>query len=399
MMRKLPLLLMVCAALVLLLSFGIRQSFGLFLEPMTVGLGWNRTVFALAIALQNLAWGISQPLFGALADRFGIVRALLLGAALYIAGLFIMAISGTPAGLYLGAGLLIGFGVSGTSFSLVLAAVARAVPPERSSLALGLVSAGGSFGQFAMPLFSQGLIGGVGWYAALLILAVAAGLMVPFAFGLARADKTAAPTASAQSLGDALREASGHRGYWLLNAGFFVCGFHVAFVATHLPAYLLNLNFAPMLGAWALAAIGLFNIIGTFVAGFLGGRHRKKYVLSGLYLGRSAVFMLFLFMPPSPAWVLMASAAIGLLWLGTVPLTGGIVRQIFGPRYMATLFSIVMLSHQIGAFFGAWVGGYVFDITGSYDLAWKIAIVLGIMSAALHLPIADRALRVEPEPA
>jgi MFS family permease len=383
----------------LLLSFGIRQSFGLFLEPMTVGLGWNRTVFALAIALQNLAWGISQPLFGAFADRFGVVRALLLGAALYIAGLFTMALSGTPAGLYLGAGVLIGFGVSGTSFSLVLAAVARAAPPERRSLALGLVSAGGSFGQFAMPLFSQGLIGGVGWYTALLILAVCAGLMVPFAFGLARADKVSQPATSTQSLGDALREAGGHRGYWLLNAGFFVCGFHVAFVATHLPAYLANLNFVPMLGAWALATIGLFNIIGTFVAGFLGGRHRKKYVLSGLYLGRSAVFVLFLLMPPSPVWVLVASAAIGLLWLGTVPLTGGLVGQIFGPRYMATLFSIVMLSHQVGAFFGAWIGGYVFDITGSYDIAWKMAIVLGIMSAALHLPITDQALRVEHEPA
>jgi MFS family permease len=398
-MRRLPLLLIVCAAVVLLLSFGIRQSFGLFLEPMTAGLGWNRTVFALAIALQNLAWGVSQPLFGALADRFGIVRALLLGAGLYIAGLLTMALSGTPGGLYLGAGLLIGFGVSGTSFSLVLAAVARAAPPERSSLALGLVSAGGSFGQFAMPLCSQGLIGGVGWLAALLILAVCAGLMVPFAFGLARADKAGESAPSTQSLGNALREAGGHRGYWLLNAGFFVCGFHVAFVATHLPAYLLNLNLAPMLGAWALATIGLFNIIGTFVAGFLGGRHRKKYVLSGLYLSRSLVFVLFLMIPASPAWVLVASAAIGLLWLGTVPLTGGLVGQIFGPRYMATLFSIVMLSHQIGAFCGAWIGGYVFDVTGSYDIAWKIAIALGIMSAALHLPIADEALRIEHEPA
>lgn len=398
-MRRLPLLLIVCAALVLLLSFGIRQSFGLFLEPMSAGLGWNRTVFALAIALQNLAWGVSQPLFGALADRFGIVRALLLGASLYVAGLLIMALSGTPAGLYLGAGLLIGFGVSGTSFSLVLAAVARAAPPERISLALGLVSAGGSFGQFAMPLFSQGLIDGFGWLTALLILAVCTGLMVPFAFGLTRAEKAGEPATSTQSLGDALREAGGHRGYWLLNAGFFVCGFHVAFVATHLPAYLLNLHFAPMLGAWALATIGLFNIIGTFVAGFLGGRHRKKYVLSGLYFSRSLVFVLFLMMPPSPAWVLVASAAIGMLWLGTVPLTGGLVGQIFGPRYMATLFSIVMLSHQIGAFCGAWIGGYIFDTTASYDIAWKIAIALGIMSAALHLPITDEALRVEGKPA
>ncbi|MDX1487625.1 MAG: MFS transporter [Acidiferrobacterales bacterium] len=398
-MRRIPLVLIVCAAVTLLLSFGIRQSFGLFLEPMTTSLGVSRTAFALAIAIQNLLWGLSQPLFGALADRFGVVRALLLGGALYIAGLLIMALSGSEAGLYLGAGLLIGLGVSGTSFSLVLAAVARATVPERRSLALGLVSAGGSFGQFAIPLLSQGLIDGNGWLVGLLILAACAGLMVPCAFGLARADAGHEQTASTQSLGQALREAARHNGYWLLNAGFFVCGFHVAFIATHLPAYLASLDFGAMLGAWALATIGLFNIIGTFVAGFLGGRHRKKNVLSGLYLARSLVFTLFLLVPPSQLSILLTSAAMGLLWLGTVPLTGGLVGEIFGPRYMATLFSIVMMSHQIGAFFGAWIGGYVFDLTGSYDIAWQIAIVLGVLSAALHLPIPDRPLRFEHESA
>jgi MFS family permease len=398
-MRRIPFVLIVCAAAILLLSFGIRQSFGLFLEPMTTSLGASRTTFALAIAIQNLLWGLSQPLFGALADRFGIVRALLLGGALYIAGLLIMALSGSEAGLYLGAGLLIGLGVSGTSFSLVLAAVARATVPERRSLALGLVSAGGSFGQFAIPLLSQGLIDGTGWLVGLLILAACAGLMVPCAFGLARADVGHEQTAGTQSLGQALREAARHNGYWLLNAGFFVCGFHVAFIATHLPAYLGSLDFGAMLGAWALATIGLFNIIGTFVAGFLGGRHRKKNVLSGLYLARSLVFTLFLLIPPSQLSVLLTSAAMGLLWLGTVPLTGGLVGEIFGPRYMATLFSIVMMSHQFGAFFGAWIGGYVFDLTGSYDIAWQIAIVLGVVSAALHLPIPDRPLRLEHESA
>ncbi|NIO40875.1 MAG: MFS transporter [Burkholderiales bacterium] len=396
-MRRISFVLVVCAAAILLLSFGIRQSFGLFLEPITTSLGVSRTSFALAIAIQNLLWGLSQPLLGVLADRFGIVRALLLGGVLYIAGLLIMALSGSEAGLYLGAGLFIGLGVSGTSFSLVLAAVARATAPERRSLALGLVSAGGTFGQFAMPIFSQALIDGTGWLVGLLVLAGCAGLMVPCAFGLARADAGREQTPGTQSLGDALREAAGHNGYWLLNAGFFVCGFHVAFIATHLPAYLTSLEFGSMLGAWALATIGLFNIVGALVAGFLGGRHRKKNVLSGLYFARSLVFTLFLLVPPSQFSVLLASAAIGLLWLGTVPLTGGLVGEIFGPRYMATLFSIVMMSHQIGAFFGAWIGGLVFDLTGSYDIAWQIAIVLGVAAAALHLPIRDRPLRLEIE--
>lgn len=392
-MRRLPVLLLGAAAIILLLSFGIRQSFGLFLEPMTDELDWSRSVFAFAIALQNLLWGLSQPAFGAFADRFGIVRTLLLGSVLYIAGLLIMALSGSPNGLYLGAGLLVGFGISGTSFSLVLAAVARAVPPERVSLALGLVTAGGSFGQFAAPLFVQGLINHLGWLTALLVLSACAGVMIPFAFGFRRADRAVQHSISTQRLSEALREAIAHRGYRLLNAGFFVCGFHVAFIATHLPAYLIGLSFAPMLGAWALATIGFFNIIGSFAAGFLGGRYRKKLVLSGLYFCRSMVFALFLIVPASQLSVLVASAAIGLLWLGTVPLTGGIVGQIFGPRYMATLFSIVMMSHQLGAFFGAWIGGYIFDVTGSYQSAWLIAIVLGFISAALHLPIADKPLR------
>lgn len=391
--------LILCAATILLLSFGTRQSFGLFLDPMTEALGLSRTTFALAVALQNLLWGLSQPLFGALADRFGIVRVLVVGAVCYVAGLLIMA--GVPGalGLHMGAGLLVGLGTSATSFSLVLAAVTRAAPAPQRSLALGLVSAGGSFGQFAIPLFAQGLISGLGWFGALLVLALAAAVMVPCAFGLAQADRSVVQGAESQTLGQALREAGAHQGYWLLNSGFFVCGFHVAFIATHLPSYLLHLNFAPMIGAWALAVIGLFNILGTFLFGALGGRYRKKLVLSALYFSRSVVFVLFLTMPPSELTVLAAAAAIGLLWLGTVPLTGGLVGQIFGPRYMATLFSIVMMSHQLGAFFGAWVGGYVFDLTGSYDIAWQIAIVLGLASAALHLPITDRPLRAATEPA
>lgn len=398
-MSRLRLTLIFCAVIILLLSFGIRQSFGLFLDPMTNALGVSRTTFALAVAMQNLLWGVSQPLFGMLADRFGVVRVLSIGAFCYVGGLLIMA--GVPGafGLHFGAGLLVGLGVSATSFSLVLSAVARAAPPERLSLALGLVSAGGSFGQFAMPLFAQGLISGFDWFVALLVLAGCAAVMVPCAFGLAQADETVRDSGDTQTLGGALREAGTHNGYWLLNAGFFVCGFHVAFIATHLPSYLKQLNFEPMMGAWSLATIGLFNILGTFVFGYLGGRFRKKRVLSALYFSRSVVFVLFLVAPPNEVFVLVASAAIGLLWLGTVPLTGGLVGQIFGPRYMATLFSIVMMSHQVGAFFGAWIGGYVFDLTASYGLAWQIAIALGLASAVLHLPIADRPLRPVPEPA
>ena len=397
-MHKLPVPLLVCAALILAVSFGVRQSFGLFLEPMTSEFGWNVGVFAFAVALQNLLWGLSQPLFGVLADRVGVVRTALLGALLYLLGLLVMAYGGTPGSLYFGTGFLVGFGVSGTSFSLILAAVARSTVAERRSLALGIVSAGGSLGQVVMPLVAQGMVGSFGWLAGMLVFCVFAGMMMPLAFGMARADRVTHGGAQA-SLGDAVREAAAHRGYWLLNAGFFVCGFHVAFIATHLPGYLATLDFNPSLAAWALATIGLFNVVGSFAAGILGGTHRKKYVLSWIYLLRSIVFAAFLIAPMTEITVVLLAACIGVLWLSTVPLTGGLVGQIFGPRYMATLFGVVMMSHQLGGFFGAWVGGYVFDLTGSYDTAWVFATALGLASAALHVPIADRPLRAECAPA
>jgi MFS family permease len=384
--------------MILAVSFGVRQSFGLFLEPMTSAFQWSVGAFAFAVALQNLLWGLTQPIFGALADRYGVVRTIILGSALYLLGLLLMAYGSSPGTLYLGTGLLVGFGVSGTSFSLILAAVARSTTVERRSLALGIVSAGGSLGQVVMPLIAQGMIDSYGWLAAMLVFCVFAGMMMPLAFGLARADRVT-QGASQASLGEAVREAVGHRGYWLLNAGFFVCGFHVAFIATHLPGYLASLAFTPKLAAWSLATIGLFNVLGSFAAGILGGTHRKKYVLSWIYLLRSVVFALFLVAPMSELTVLALCACMGLLWLSTVPLTGGLVGQIFGPRYMATLFGVVMMSHQLGGFFGAWVGGYVFDITGSYDAAWIFAVALGLASAALHLPIADRPLRAECAPA
>ena len=366
---------------------------------MTEAFGWNHGVFALAVAIQNLTWGLSQPLFGALADRYGIVRVLVLGGALYVAGLVIMALGETPATLHLGGGLLVGMGTGGTGFSMVLAATARLVAPERRSMVLGLVSAGGSFGQFLMPLLAHGLIAALGWLPALLVLSVVVGAMMPLAFGLVRADRLPTPAGGGQNLRAALAEAAGHRGYRLLNAGFFVCGFHVAYIGTHLPGYLTSLRFEASLAAWALALIGLFNVAGSLVAGYLGDRLRKKVLLSSLYLLRAAVMAGFLVVPPSQAAVLVFSATIGLLWLGTVPLTGGLVGQIFGPRYMATLFGIVTLSHQIGAFFGAWIGGVVFDWTGSYDVAWLMAIGLGVAAAALHLPIADAPLRTDEAPA
>lgn len=393
---RLPVLILVCGGGILGLSMGIRQTFGLFLEPMTLDLGIGRGGFALAIAVQNLVWGVLTPFFGLVADRYGTGRCLVFGGLVYTLGMLIMALGKSVFGLHLGAGILIGIGVSASGFPLILAAVARAVAPARRSMALGLAAAGGSLGQFLLLPLAQVMIGGLGWAGALLVLAGLSALIVPLAAGLV--GKTARPAGetvgetAAQSLAGALTEARRHRGYHLLNAGFFVCGFHVAFIATHFPAYINSFGLAPLVGATALGLIGFFNIFGGLLAGYLGGRFRKKYLLSGLYLARAVIIALFLVAPKSQATVWIFSAGFGLLWLSTVPLTSGLVGDIFGPRYMATLFGVVMFSHQIGAFFGAWLGGLSYDMTGSYDAVWIMAIVLGVTAALLHWPIADTAL-------
>jgi predicted MFS family arabinose efflux permease len=362
---RLPIVVLICGGAVLGLNMGIRQTFGLFLEPMTTDLGIGRGSYSLAIAIQNLLWGVMTPFFGVFADRYGTGRALAFGGIVYAAGILIMALGDSLFALHLGAGIMVGLAVSASGFPLVLAAVARAFPAERRSIALGIASAGGSAGQFLLLPLSQALIGGLGWVNALLILAALAFLIVPLAAALA--GKPAALSIGAQSLSGAVGEARRHRGYLLLNAGFFVCGFHVAFMATHLPAYITTLGFDPFVGATALALIGFFNIIGGLLAGFLGGRYRKKYLLSGIYLARAVAIILFMAAPKSELAVWLFSGSFGFLWLSTVPLTSGLVGDIFGARYLATLFGIVMFSHQIGSFFGAWLGGISYDLTGSYD--------------------------------
>jgi predicted MFS family arabinose efflux permease len=381
----------VSAGIILGLSMGLRQSFGLFLAPMTQALHIGRGDFALTVAIQNLLWGVTTPFVGALADRYGTGRFLAAGGLVYAAGLFVMAYGDSLLWLHVGSGILVGLGVSAAGFSLALAAVARSVPPEKRSLMLGLASAGGSAGQFLLLPGSQGLIDAFGWQNALLVLGLLALLILPLSTVLV--GKPRAVAGHQQSLGQALREAFGHSGFRLLTLGFFVCGFHVAFVATHLPGYIVTCNLDPLVGATALGIIGFFNIIGGLLAGWLGGRYPKKYLLSSIYLGRAIIIALFLLGPKTEWTVWIFSAVFGFLWLSTVPLTSGLVAEIFGPRYMATLVSIVMLGHQIGAFFGAWLGGETYDATGSYDLVWYMAIGLGVFAAIVHLPIRDKSLR------
>ncbi|MDX1433113.1 MAG: MFS transporter [Gammaproteobacteria bacterium] len=384
-----PLVILVSGAAVLTLSFGIRTSFGLFLSPMSADLGWGREVFALAIAVQNLVWGFSQPFVGAIADRYGSGRVVALCGAMYALGLYLMAASATPLAFNLSAGVLIGLALSGTGFPVVLAVVGRSVDERRRSLFLGIASAGGSSGQILMVPLAQLFLDGFGWTTAFVLLALVSALMVPLAASLT--GRPAEPAGGArQSLAEAVREAGGHRGYWYLTAAFFVCGFHVAFIATHLPAFIVDRGEAAALGAVALTLIGLGNVVGSLFWGALGGRFRKKFVLSTLYLGRAVVISAFVMTPVSDVSIMIFSAAIGWLWLGTVPLTSGLVAQIFGVRYMATLFGFVFFSHQLGSFLGAWLGGYVYDTTGSYLAVWWVAVALALVAGALHFPINDR---------
>ncbi len=385
-----PALILFCAAVILSLNMGLRQTFGLFMEPMTSALGVGFGTFGLAVAVQNLLWGLLTPVASMAADRYGTAKVLVFGGLVYVVGLAVMALGDSVFSLHLGAGILIGIAVGCCGFPMVLAAVARSVSPERRSAALGIAASGGSAGQFALLPISQVMIDGIGWVNALLVMAALAALIVPLAAALAGKPAQDSSQASEQTMGSALAEAGRHQGFLLLTAGFFVCGFHVAFIATHLPAYIVSCNLSPLVGASAISLIGFFNIIGGLSAGVLGGRFRKKYLLSGIYLARAVVIGLFLLGPKTEMAVFIFSACFGLLWLSTVPLTSGVVGDIFGPRYMATLFGIVMLSHQVGAFFGAWLGGLSFDMTGSFDSVWILSVLLGLLAAALHWPIADQ---------
>ncbi|MBM7059516.1 MFS transporter [Pseudomonas sp. UL073] len=376
------------AALILALSLGIRHGFGLFLAPMSADFGWGREVFAFAIALQNLIWGLAQPFAGALADRFGATRTVIVGGVLYALGLALMGSADSAWSLSLSAGLLIGIGLSGTSFSVLLGVVGRAVPIEKRSMAMGIAAAAGSFGQFAMLPGTLGLISWLGWSAALLALGLLVALIVPLA-GLLK-DQPMPAVAGEQTLGEALREAVGHSGFWLLALGFFVCGFQVVFIGVHLPAYLVDQHLPASVGTTVLALVGLFNIFGTYLAGWLGGRMSKPRLLTALYLLRGVVIVAFLAVPLSVWSAYAFGIAMGLLWLSTVPLTNGTVATLFGVRNLSMLGGIVFLFHQLGAFLGGWLGGYLYDHTGSYDLVWQISIGLSLMAAVLNWPVRER---------
>ncbi|MDP9939989.1 MFS transporter [Ectopseudomonas alcaliphila] len=376
------------ASLILALSLGTRHGFGLFLPPMSAEFGWGREVFAFAIALQNLIWGLAQPITGALADRFGARKAIVIGGVLYVLGLLCMGMADSPLSLSLSAGLLIGIGLSGTSFSVILGVVGRAVPVEKRSMAMGIAAAAGSFGQFAMLPGTLGLIGWLGWSAALLALGLLVALMIPLAVMI---KETPPPTSNGpqQTLVEALREATSHSGFWLLALGFFVCGFQVVFVAVHMPAYLVDHHLPALTGTTVLALVGLFNIFGTYIAGWLGGRMAKPRLLSILYLLRGVVITLFLLAPLTQWSAYLFGIAMGLLWLSTVPLTNGTVATMFGVRNLSMLGGIVFLFHQLGSFLGGWLGGYLYDTTGSYDLVWQISIGLSVMAAALNWPVRE----------
>ena len=401
MRRSAFILLMLVGGTIVAVSMGIRQSFGVFLQPVVTDLELTRTTFGLTIAIQNLIWGLAQPFAGMLADKYGSIRVLILSSLLYITGLVLTAMSSSATGLHLSLGMLVGLAMSGTTFTVVLSAVGRLVAPEKRSLAFGIVSAGGSVGMFTFVPLGQLFIGLYGWSVAFLILAGCVTLvpLLSLVFQRQSADEFAASGMQRETLAQVLSSARTHSGYWLLNSGFLVCGFHVSFIATHLPAFLNDSAISPMRAAFALGLIGVFNILGTYLAGLYGGRYRKKYLLSGLYLGRALVIAVFIALPLSDVTVMLFAAAMGLLWLGTIPLTSGLVVQIFGVRYAGTLFGIVFFSHQVGSFLGAWLGGYFFEATGSYTLMWQLAIVLGIVSALLHWPIRDEPVVAQAAPA
>lgn len=382
-----------CGALVVTLTMGVRQSFGMFMQPIGRDFGIGREYFGFAIAVQNLMFGLAQPFVGALADRYGVRRVLALGALVYAAGLVVAALVLAPAGIMLSLGVLIGLGLSGTTFVVVLTGVARLVRPEQRSLAFGLVTAGGSFGQFAVVPIAQALIAQWGWRSALLGLCVLILLTIIAAIGIrpARDDAGAASYAADgdNGLADTLARAAAHPHYWLLNAGFFVCGFHIAFIATHFPAYLVDQGIAASVGATALALVGLFNIAGSYLFGLWGGRHSRPHLLAALYAARALSIAVFLLVPLSAFSALAFAAVFGFLWLGTVPLTNGAVASMFGVRYLSTLYGIVFLSHQVGSFIGAWVAGRLYDNTGSYGPVWIASIALGVLAAGLSLTTRD----------
>ncbi len=392
-----PAVIVLCGCLIAMIGFGPRSALGFFLTPLSASHGWGREVFALSVALQTLLYGIAQPFSGAIADRFGTVRVIIGGALLYAAGMFMMAHASTPGMLYLSSGVLIGFGLSGCSFNLVISSFGKLLPESWRSLAFGGGTAAGSFGQFLFSPLGVSLIDAFGWQRALEIFAGLLLLIVPLAFAIAtpRSDAPPAPgtapsAAQTQTYRQALAEALGHRSYILLVLGFFTCGFQLGFVTLHLPAYLIDRGLSAQVGGWTLGVIGLFNIVGAMLSGWLGGRMPKRYILAAIYFARALAVVFLITMPASPAVALIYGAVTGLLWLSSVPPTSGLVALMFGTRWMAMLFGLAFFSHQVGGFLGVYLGGAVYERTGSYDIVWWLGVLFGVMSAVINLPIVEK---------
>ena len=387
-----PLVIIICGCAIALLGFGPRSSLGFFIQPMSREFTWGRDVFGLALALQNLLWGLGQPIAGAIADRFGVLRVMVAGAVLYAGGLLLMRYAATPSSLDLGAGVMIGFGLSGCSFNLVLSAFSKLLPPEKRGIALGAGTAAGSFGQFLFAPFGVAMIDNFGWQAALTVYAVLMLLIVPLSLAIATPPAISAnvPAADQQSFKTALAEAFGHRSYVLLVLGFFTCGFQLAFITVHLPAYLSDRGISAQTGGWVVAAIGLFNIVGSLGVGWLQNRFPKRYILSIIYFARAATIVAFISFPISSFSAIMFGAVTGLTWLSTVPPTSALVALMFGTRWFATLYGFAFVSHQVGGFLGVWLGGVVFEQFGSYTPIWWLAVVFGLLSALINLPIVEQ---------
>lgn len=382
-----PAVVLAGGCLISVIGFGARSSYGLYLGPMTGDLGWSRETFALAMALQNLFWGLCLPFAGILADRHGPVWVIVAGAIIYALGTVGMTVAQSPWALYLTGGILVGSGVALTAFSLATAAMVRVVGANRRSLVIGLCTAAGSVGQMFYSPITQNVIGQYGWSFAFMVTGASVCLIIPLAFMLPGDPRVSNENVVHTGAGGAIREALKHRGFLLLTGGFFVCGFHVAFITVHLPVYVSDLRLDPMVGALAISLIGTFNIVGSLLSGAFGQRFSKKLGLSGIYSLRALVLLIFLLTPKSALVIYLFAGTMGLLWLSTVPLTAGIIAQVFGIRYMATLYGFVFLSHQLGSFIGVWMGGYIHDATGSYELMWQAGIVLGLVAAVVHLPI------------
>ncbi len=380
---------LICSALILTLSMGIRHGFGLWLQPITVERAWSRETFAFALAVQNIAWGLAGPIAGMLADRFGAFRVLVIGGLLYSLGLVLMALSTSGLAFTGSAGLLIGMAQAGTTYAVVYGVIGRNVAPERRSWAMGVAAAAGSFGQFMMVPVESGLIGSIGWQMALFALGAAALAIIPLSLGLREPASATASQPGQQSIGQALKEAFGYGSFNWLMAGYFVCGFQVVFIGVHLPSYLKDQGMGPDVAATALALIGLFNVLGTYGSGVLGQNLPRKWILSSIYGLRSVAIVLFLWAPLTTTSVYLFASVMGLLWLSTVPPTNAVIAQIFGVRYLSMLGGFVFLSHQVGSFLGVWMGGLLYDATGAYDVVWWIAVALGVFAALANVPVRD----------